>query len=80
MTERQGYRENIELLTRANPGKMFFTVEEVATVMSVDRRTVLKLIKRRNSPLRAVNVGAGKYNVWRVSIQSLADFLATKGG
>lgn len=76
MIERSGYRENIEILAKEIPGRVMFTVDEVAVLLGVERRAVINLIKRRNNPLPAVNVGAGKHALWRIPIQSLAEFLA----
>ena len=70
--EKEGYRDNIELLGEAFPGKKMLTVEEVADYLCCDRRTITGLIEK--GKLVAINVGMGKYNVYRVPVREVARF------
>ena len=60
--EKQGYRELLELLTAAFPGRATLKVEEAASAIGVHRTTITEAIRRRNDPLPAQVVGAGKKN------------------
>ena len=65
--EKEGYRENLELLGEAFPGKKMLTVEEVSAYLGCDRRTITGLIEK--GKLVAVDIGMGKYNVYRVPVR-----------
>lgn len=68
--EKEGYRENLELLGEAFPGKKMLTVEEVSDYLGCDRRTITGLIEK--GKLVAVDIGMGKYNVYRVPVREVA--------
>lgn len=70
MREKDGYRENLAILCETFPGKRMLTVSEVAKYMSCHRNTIINLIE--TGKLVAVNVGVGKYNVYRVPIREVA--------
>lgn len=73
--ERRDYRANIASIREMFPDAGMLTVPQVATWLSVDRRTVTALIERRRDPLVAVDIGNGNKNkVYRVSIEALARF------
>jgi hypothetical protein len=75
--EKKDYRANIASIREMFPDVGMLTVPQVATWMSVDRRTVTAMIERRRDPLVAVDVGNGKKNkVYRVSIEALARFVS----
>lgn len=60
--EREGYREMLEILLTAYPGRVALKVEEAAAVMGVHRTTITDAIRRRVDPLPAQKVGNGKKN------------------
>jgi excisionase family DNA binding protein len=68
--EKNGYRENIAILNEMFPGRNGLGVNEAAAYLGVDRRTVLRLITKNILP--AIDVGCGKYKVYRVSKYDLA--------
>lgn len=70
MREKDGYRENLEIICEAFPNKKMLTVSEVAKYMSCHRSTIINLIE--TGKLVAINVGVGKYNVYRVPIREVA--------
>ena len=73
--EKTDYRANLSRLHESFPGRGMLTVAEVASWLSVDRRTVTFLIERYKNPLPAVDVSMGKKNkVYRVSVEALARF------
>lgn len=72
MREKAGYRDELEAVRGAFGSKDTLTLQEVADYMSVDRHTVSRLINRRNNPLPAINVGAGKKAVYRISVTQFA--------
>ena len=75
--EKRDYRANIASIREMFPDAGMLTVPQVATWMSVDRRTVTALIERRRDPLVAVDIGSGNKNkVYRVSIEALARFVS----
>ena len=68
--EKEGYRENLEILGEVFPGKKMLTVEEVSDYLGCDRRTITNLIKKGR--LVAIDLGSGKYNVYRVPVREVA--------
>ena len=72
MREKDLYRENLMMLREAFPHRNTLTVNEVADWLSVTRRTVEYLIEKNRLP--AINVGKGKYNIYRVTLEALARF------
>lgn len=75
--ETEGYRETLEMLREAYPEKAVLTIKEVAECLNCDKRTVTSLINKGVLP--GINVGVGKYKVYRVSIRTLAKFLGGRG-
>ena len=74
--EKEGYRDNLELITRKIEEKYpdslgMLTTEQTANFLGCNVKTVLRLIERKSNPLRAVNIGTGR-NIWRVSVTELA--------
>lgn len=55
-------------------GDKFYTVQEIADVLKVDKRTILSLIK--NKKLSATNVGTAKKAHWRIYEGQYRKFLA----
>lgn len=60
MREKEGYREQIERLAEIYPGKVALTVVEAASVLGIDKRTVLLLIQRKK--LAATDISKGQKN------------------
>lgn len=56
--EKEGYREQLELLLKMFPNRVTLTVREVAQAMSCDPRTVRATIVRKRDPLPARNTAA----------------------
>lgn len=80
--EKEGYRENLELITRKIeekfPGSMgMLTVTQTAEFLECNVKTVLNNINRRYNPLPAKNIAVGR-KVWRIPITGLARW--TLGG
>ena len=74
--EKEGYRENLELITRKIeerfPNSMgMLTTEQVAEFLNCNVKTVLNNINRRINALPARNIGNGR-TVWRIPITGLA--------
>ena len=51
--EKQGFRENYEMLCERFPEKITITVQEAARAMDCNINTVYNAIKRRKDPLPA---------------------------
>ena len=60
MREKEGYREQIERLAEIYPGKVALTVVEAASVLGIDKRTVLLLIQRKK--LASTDISKGQKN------------------
>lgn len=74
--EKEGYRDNLELITRKIeerfPNSMgMLTTEQVAEFLDCNVKTVLNNINRRTNALPARNIGNGR-TVWRIPITGLA--------
>lgn len=74
--EKEGYRDNLELITRKIeerfPNSMgMLTTEQVAEFLNCNVKTVLNNINRRINALPARNIGNGR-TVWRIPITGLA--------
>lgn len=54
--EKQGYREQLEVLLKMFPNRTALNVQEVAKVMNCNERTVKAAIERRKDPLPARNI------------------------
>lgn len=52
----------------------FYTPEQLATILMIHPRTVLKLINKKL--IIAINVGAGKRPYWRIYDKELQRFMA----
>lgn len=70
MREKQGYRENLEIIGEAFPGKHMLTVEEVSDYLGCDRKTITRLIEK--GKLVAIDIGSGKNSHYRVPVRELA--------
>ena len=55
--EARGYRENYERLNELFPGRASITIEECASVLGVNHKTVRETIKRVINPIPTVKVG-----------------------
>lgn len=76
MREKDGYRDAIALIGMMFPDKKMLTVEETASALCCGRRTVTSLIEKGKLP--AVDVGLGKYRIYRVSVKDLAKFITRR--
>ena len=56
--EKQGYRENIALLTEIFPGRAAISVKEAADVTGTSKDAVYDMIKRVHNPLPHQKMGA----------------------
>lgn len=74
--EIEGYREALEQVLEAFPGKKMLAVEEVAEFLGCDRRTVTALVDK--GKLKGVDLGLGVYKVYRVSAKNLAEFMTRR--
>lgn len=70
MREKDGYRENLEFISEAFPGKKMLTVDEVSSYLGCERRTITRLIE--SGKLVAIDVGTGKNSHYRVPIREVA--------
>lgn len=70
--EKQGYRENLELLLALFPGRASISVDEAARVMNVHADTVYHSIHRVRNPLPVQRMGGHKIII---SIPSLARWM-----
>ena len=70
--EKEFFRENLMKIEEMFPGKGMLTVIEVAKWLNLDRHKVSRLIREKRLP--AANVGVGKNNVYRISVEALARF------
>ena len=77
MMESLLYRDTIELLKDRYPNNLSFKVDEIAKILSVDKKTVYSYLNRRNNPLRKMPTGN---RVIRVSLSSLAHFMSAQWG
>lgn len=71
--EKQGFRENIEMISTLYPGRLTLSVNEVAAIMAVDTKTVYSAINRTYNPLPAKRLTKGKIVI---SVPLLARWLA----
>jgi len=58
--EKEGYRDMLELLMTAYPGRTSLNVAEAAAALGLHRTTVTAAITRHYDPLPAQVVGEGK--------------------
>ena len=56
--EKQGYRENIELLTQMFPGRAAISVKEAAEVTGTSIGNIYDMVKRVRNPLPHQKMGA----------------------
>lgn len=70
MREKEGYRDNIAALNEAFPGQRWLTVNDVASYLGIDKRTVKGLITKKKLP--ATDVGCGKNKIYRINKLELA--------
>ena len=78
--EKEGYRENLELITRKIeerfPNSMgMLTTEQVAEFLNCTVQTVINNIKKNSKPLPAVNIASGKKRVYRIPVTGLARWI-----
>ncbi len=77
--EREGYREMLEILLTAYPGRVALKVEEAAAAIGVHRTTITDAIRRRVDPLPAQRIGNGKkYDSYIIPITGLARWACAK--
>lgn len=55
--------------------KKYYTITEVSMWMNCHKNSVLKLIDE--GKLKAVNLGRGKKNMWRISAEAIDNFMAS---
>lgn len=55
--EKQGYRENLELLLEKFPGKMAISVKEASDLLGRSESTVRDAMKRKRDPLPFKKLG-----------------------
>ncbi len=60
MKEKEGFRENMEMLISAFPGRVSITPKEAASIMNVNIKTVYSAISRQRNPLPAVSITSKK--------------------
>jgi len=53
--------------------KQYYSAAEVSEILSVNKLTVLALIKKKK--MKAINIGTGQKIIFRISKQSLEDFI-----
>lgn len=70
MREKEGYRENLALLSEAFPGRKMLSVEETADYLGCNRKTITSLIE--SGKLVAIDIGTGRYSHYRVPIREVA--------
>ena len=74
--ERQLYRENLAEIKEHIPGKTSLTIDEVAKVLGVERKTAYAYVKRQRNPLPIMPTGK---RCMRVSISALANWMCIDG-
>lgn len=55
--EKDGYRENLELLSKLYPDKAALDVKETAAVLGVSPKTVYEQVNNGKNPLPAKKIG-----------------------
>lgn len=55
--EPRGYRENYERLNDLFPERVSISIDECASVLGVNHKTVRETVKRVNNPIPTVKVG-----------------------
>lgn len=58
--EKQGYRENLEMLREAFPGRATITPQEASELMDVNIKTVYSAISRVKKPIPAIPLSRKK--------------------
>lgn len=58
MMEKQGYRENLELLRQHFPGKVTLSVKETAAILGVSTNIVYDMARYAKNPLPHQKAGA----------------------
>ena len=75
MRDKQGYREQIERLAEIYPGKITLSLSETASVLGIDKRTVIAMIERKK--LLATDISSGRKNErYIIPITAIARFAA----
>lgn len=55
--ELKSYRDNYERLNDLFPGRMSISIDECASVLGVNHKTVRETVKRANNPIPTVKIG-----------------------
>ena len=55
--EPKGYRENLERLNELFPDRVSISVEECASVLGLNHKTVRESLKREKNPIPSVKIG-----------------------
>ena len=55
--ELKSYRDNYERLNDLFPGRMSISIDECASVLGVNHKTVRETVKRVNNPIPTVKIG-----------------------
>lgn len=77
MRERVDYRDQLMLLSERFPDKVSLSVNEVATILGIDRRIVKAIIEKRGNPLKAIDVSRGSTNkIYIIPLTALARYTA----
>ena len=74
--ERYLYRQNLAEIKEHIPGKTSLTIDEVAEILGVERKTAYAYVRRARHPLPVMPNGG---RCIRVSISALADWMSTDG-
>ena len=75
MRDKQGYREQIERLAEIYPNRITVSLTEAASVLGIDKRTLMCLIEKRK--LHAIDVSTGSKNRhYIIPVTALARFAA----
>lgn len=74
--EKPLYRQNLAQIKEHIPGKTSLTIDEVAMILGVERKTAYAYVKRVRNPLPVMPTGR---RCMRVSISALADWMSSDG-
>ena len=76
MRDKQGYREQIERLAEIYPNKVMLTVPETASVLGVDKRTVVSLIAKKKLAATDISSSNAKNKRYIIPITAIARLAA----
>ena len=74
-----GYRENLSMLRTLFPDKLVISLNECASVLGVDTRTVRNMSRRVKDPLPTICLSQSKKSRYGVSLPSLARWITVQG-